>query len=139
MVLSDRTIARLVADGRIVIDPYDESLLQPSSVDVRVDRYLRVFRNNRYPHIDVKSEQEDLTEQVEIDDEPFILHPGEFVLGSTLERVRLPDALAARVEVKSSLGRRGLLIHSAAAFIDPGFDGHVPLELSNVANLPITI
>jgi dCTP deaminase len=140
MVLSDRTIGRLIDDGRIEIDPYDAALLQPSSLDVRVDRYFRVFRNNRYPHIDVKREQEDLTEQVEIDDEqPFILHPGEFVLGSTLERVRLPDDLVARLEGKSSLGRLGLLIHSTAGFIDPGFDGHVTLELSNVANLPITI
>ena len=139
MVLSDRTIRRLLGEGRILIDPYEESLLQPSSVDVRVDRFFRVFRNNRYPHIDVKREQEDLTELVEIDDEPFILHPGEFVLGSTLERIRLPDDLVARLEGKSSLGRLGLLIHSTAGFIDPGWDGHVTLELSNVANLPITI
>src|SRR6184192_4868279 len=140
MVLSDRTIARLLDEGRIGIDPYDESLLQPSSVDVRVDRFFRVFHNNRYPYIDVKREQEELTSLVEIDDEtPFMLHPGEFVLGSTLERVRLPDDLVARLEGKSSLGRLGLLIHSTAGFIDPGWDGHVTLELSNVANLPITI
>ena len=140
MVLSDRTIRSRLADGRIGIDPYDESLLQPSSVDVRVDRYFRVFRNSRYPFIDVKQAQEELTELVEIEDEtPFILHPGEFVLGSTLERVRLPDDLVARLEGKSSLGRLGLLIHSTAGFIDPGWDGHVTLELSNVANLPITI
>ena len=139
MVLSDRTIERLLGEGRIEIDPYDPGLLQPSSVDVRVDRYFRVFRNSRYPFIDVKQEQEELTEQVEIGDEPFILHPGEFVLGSTLERVKLPDDLVARLEGKSSLGRLGLLIHSTAGFIDPGWDGHVTLELSNVANLPITI
>ena len=140
MVLSDRTIRRQLADGRIGIDPYDESPLQPSSVDVRVDRYFRVFRNSRYPFIDVKQAQEELTELVEIEDEtPFILHPGEFVLGSTLERIRLPDDLVARLEGKSSLGRLGLLIHSTAGFIDPGWDGHVTLELSNVANLPITI
>ncbi|HKP18186.1 MAG TPA: dCTP deaminase [Gaiellaceae bacterium] len=139
MVLSDRTIQRLLAEGRIEIDPYDPALLQPSSVDVRVDRYFRVFRNSRYPYIDVKQAQEDLTELVEIDGDPFILHPGEFVLGSTLERVRLPDDLVARLEGKSSLGRLGLLIHSTAGFIDPGWDGHVTLELSNVANLPITI
>jgi dCTP deaminase len=139
MVLADRTIARLLAAGRIEIDPYDEALLQPSSVDVRVDRYFRVFRNNLYPFIDVKQAQEDLTELVEVGAEPFILHPGEFVLGSTLERVRLPDDLVGRLEGKSSLGRLGLLIHSTAGFIDPGFDGHVTLELSNVANLPITI
>jgi dCTP deaminase len=139
MVLSDRTIRRLLGEGRIGIDPYDEHLLQPSSLDVRVDRYFRVFRNSRYPYIDVKQAQEDLTELVEIDDAPFILHPGEFVLGSTLERVRLPDDLVARLEGKSSLGRLGLLIHSTAGFIDPGWDGHVTLELSNVANLPITI
>jgi dCTP deaminase len=140
VVLSDRTIRRLLDEGSIGIDPYDESLLQPSSVDVRVDRFFRVFHNNRYPFIDVKQEQEDLTDLVQIDDEtPFMLHPGEFVLGSTLERVRLPDDLVARLEGKSSLGRLGLLIHSTAGFIDPGWDGHVTLELSNVANLPITI
>ena len=140
MVLSDQTIRRLLAEGRIEIDPYDEALLQPSSVDVRVDRLFRVFANNRYPFIDVKQPQEDLTELVEVEDgTPFILHPGEFVLGSTLERVRLPDDLVARLEGKSSLGRLGLLIHSTAGFIDPGWNGHVTLELSNVANLPITI
>jgi dCTP deaminase len=139
VVLSDRTIQRLINEGRIGIDPYDASLLQPSSVDVRVDRFFRVFRNSRYPFIDVKQAQEDLTELVEIGEEPFILHPGEFVLGSTLERLTLPDDLVARLEGKSSLGRLGLLIHSTAGFIDPGWDGHVTLELSNVANLPITI
>jgi dCTP deaminase len=139
VVLSDRTIRSLLAEGRIGIDPYDESLMQPSSLDVRVDRYFRVFRNSRYPYIDVKARQEELTELVEVDDEAFILHPGEFVLGSTLERVTLPDDLVARLEGKSSLGRLGLLIHSTAGFIDPGWDGHVTLELSNVANLPITI
>src|SRR3979411_1916209 len=140
MVLSDRTIRRMIAEERIGIAPYDPGLLQPSSLDVRVDRYFRVFRNSRYPFIDVKQAQEELTELVEIDDEtPFILHPGEFVLGSTLERVRLPDDLVARLEGKSSLGRLGLLIHSTAGFIHPGWNGHVTLELSNVANLPITI
>jgi dCTP deaminase len=140
VVLSDRTIRRLLAEGLIGIDPYDETLLQPSSVDVRVDRYFRVFRNSRYPFINVKEEQEDLTELMEVDgDQPFILHPGEFVLGSTLERLTLPDDLVGRLDGKSSLGRLGLLIHSTAGFIDPGWDGHVTLELSNVANLPITI
>ncbi len=140
MVLSDRTIRRLLAEGRIGIDPFDEQLIQPSSVDVRIDRFFRVFRNSRYPYIDVKQRMEDLTELVEISDaEPFILHPGEFVLASTLERITLPDDLVARLEGKSSLGRLGLLIHSTAGFIDPGWDGHVTLELSNVANLPITI
>jgi dCTP deaminase len=140
MVLSDRTIRRLLEEGRIGIEPYAEELLQPSSVDVRVDRLFRVFRNSRYPFIDVKQEMGELTELVEVDpDEAFILHPGEFVLGSTLERITLPDDLVARLEGKSSLGRLGLLIHSTAGFIDPGWDGHVTLELSNVANLPITI
>jgi dCTP deaminase len=141
MVLSDRTIRRLLEEGRIGIEPYEEALLQPSSLDVRVDRLFRVFRNSRYPYIDVKEPMEELTELVEVSDEdqPFILHPGEFVLGSTLERVTLPDDLVARLEGKSSLGRLGLLIHSTAGFIDPGWDGHVTLELSNVANLPITI
>jgi dCTP deaminase len=140
MVLSDRTIRRLIEEGRIGIEPFDEGLVQPSSVDVRVDRFFRVFRNSRYPFIDVKKPMDDLTELVEVgDSEPFILHPGEFVLGSTLERITLPDDLVARLEGKSSLGRLGLLIHSTAGFIDPGWDGHVTLELSNVANLPITI
>jgi dCTP deaminase len=140
VVLSDRTIARLLEEGRIEIDPYDDTLLQPSSVDVRVDRLFRVFANSRYPFIDVKQPQEDLTELVEIEeDNPFILHPGEFVLGSTLERIRLPDDIVGRLDGKSSLGRLGLLIHSTAGFIDPGWNGHVTLELSNVANLPITI
>jgi dCTP deaminase len=140
MVLSDRTIRRLIDEGRIGIDPYAQSLLQPSSIDVRVDRFFRVFHNARYPYIDVKEPQDDLTELVEVDgDSPFILHPGEFVLASTLERIRLPDDLVGRLEGKSSLGRLGLLIHSTAGFIDPGWDGHVTLELSNVANLPITI
>jgi len=140
MVLSDRTIRRLLEEGRIGIEPYEEELLQPSSVDVRVDRLFRVFRNSRYPFIDVKQEMEELTELVEVEpDEAFILHPSEFVLGSTLERITLPDDLVARLEGKSSLGRLGLLIHSTAGFIDPGWDGHVTLELSNVANLPITL
>src|SRR5436305_11716543 len=124
MVLSDRTIRRLLDEGKIEIDPYDASLLQPSSVDVRVDRYFRVFHNARYPYIDVKQPQEELTEQVEIQgDQPFILHPGEFVLGSTLERVTLPDDLVARLEGKSSLGRLGLLIPFTAGCIDPGWGG----------------
>ena len=140
MVLSDGAIRQQIDSGRIGIAPYDPSLMQPSSLDVRVDRLFRVFRNSRYPYIDVKQEQEGLTELVEVTDgEAFILHPGEFVLGSTLERVTLPDDLVARLEGKSSLGRLGLLIHSTAGFIDPGWDGHVTLELSNVANLPITI
>src|SRR3954451_12771835 len=140
VVLSDRTITRLIGEGRIGIDPYDAALLQPSSVDVRVDRYFRVFHNARYPYIDVKQPQEELTEEVEMNgDEPFILHPEEFVLGSTLERVALPDDLVARLEGKSSLGGLGLLIHSTAGYVDPGWDGFLTLELSNVANLPITL
>ena len=140
MVLSDSAIRRLVEAGRIGIEPYDPALMQPSSLDVRVDRLFRVFRNSRYPYIDVKEEQEGLTELVEdADSEPFILHPGEFVLGSTLERVTLPDDLVARLEGKSSLGRLGLLIHSTAGYVDPGWKGTLTLELSNVANLPITI
>ena len=140
MVLSDRTIRQEIESGRIVIDPFDASNVQPSSVDVRVDRQFRVFHNARYPFIDVRQPMDGLTELVEIsDDEPFILHPGEFVLGQTLERVTLPDDLVARLEGKSSLGRLGLLIHSTAGFVDSGFSGNLTLELSNVANLPITI
>ena len=140
MVLSDRTIRREIEDGRIAIDPFDASMVQPSSIDVRVDRRFRVFHNARYPYIDVRQPMEDLTELVEVGpDERFILHPGEFVLGQTLERVTLPDDLVARLEGKSSLGRLGLLIHSTAGFVDAGFSGNLTLELSNVANLPITI
>jgi dCTP deaminase len=140
MVLSDGTIRAEIAAGRLVFDPFDPSLVQPSSVDVRVDRRFRVFHNARYPYIDVRKPMEELTELVTIEgDEPFILHPGEFVLGQTLERVTLPDDLVARLEGKSSLGRLGLLIHSTAGFVDSGWEGNLTLELSNVANLPITI
>ncbi len=140
MVLSDRTIREEVEAGRITFDPFDPSLIQPSSVDVRVDGKFRVFHNARYPYIDVRQKMDDLTELVEVTgDEPFILHPGEFVLGQTLERVKLPDDVVARLEGKSSLGRLGLLIHSTAGFVDAGFEGNLTLELSNVANLPITI
>ena len=140
MILSDRTIREQLAAGRIEIDPLDERDIQPSSVDLHIDRYFRVFRNHTMRVIDVKEDQEELTELVEIhEDDPFILHPGEFVLGSTLERVRLPDDLVARLEGKSSLGRLGLLIHSTAGFVDAGWDGQLTLELSNVANLPITL
>lgn len=140
MILSDRTIREELRAGRIVIDPLEEASIQPSSVDLRVDRFFRVFRNDTTPYIDPKEPQEDLTELVEVDEaRAFILHPGEFVLGSTLERVRLPEDLVARLEGKSSLGRLGLLIHSTAGFVDAGWDGHLTLELSNVANLPIAI
>jgi dCTP deaminase len=140
VVLSDRTIRAEIEAERIVIDPFDDGLIQPSSVDVRVDRRFRVFHNARYPYIDVRKPMDDLTEAVEVEgDRPFILHPGEFVLGQTLERVTLPDDLVARLEGKSSLGRLGLLIHSTAGFVDAGFSGNLTLELSNVANLPITI
>jgi dCTP deaminase len=140
VVLSDKTIRSEIDAGRIVIDPFEPSLIQPSSVDVRVDHRFRVFQNSRYPYIDVRQPMEDLTELVEtVGDEPFILHPGEFVLGQTLEKVTLPNDLVARLEGKSSLGRLGLLIHSTAGFVDSGFSGNLTLELSNVANLPITI
>ena len=140
MILSDRSIREELAAGRIVIDPLDEACIQPSSVDLHIDRYFRVFRNHTMGHIDVKKNLEDLTELVEIgEDDTFMLHPGEFVLGSTSERVALPDDLVARLEGKSSLGRLGLLIHSTAGFVDAGWDGQLTLELSNVATLPITL
>jgi dCTP deaminase len=140
MVLSDRTIREQIASGRLVIEPFDDDLVQPSSVDVRVAGAFRVFHNSRRPLIDVREPTEDLTELVEVEDGArFILHPGEFVLGSTLERVAIPDDLVARLEGKSSLGRLGLLIHSTAGYIDPGFDGTITLELSHVARLPIAI
>ncbi len=140
VLLSDRDIRAELAGGRVELQPYDEEMVQPSSVDIRLDRYFRVFENHRYPHIDPMADQPDLTRAVEPEgDEPFILHPGEFVLGSTYEVITLPDDIAARLEGKSSLGRLGLLTHSTAGFIDPGFSGHVTLELSNVATLPIKL
>src|SRR5216117_1892269 len=140
MILSDRDIRAHIEAGRITIDPFDAACVQPSSVDLHVDSQFRVFANSRYPFIDVREEMPDLTELVEVKpDEPFILHPGEFVLGSTLERVALGDDLVARLEGRSSLGRLGLLIHSTAGYVDPGWDGNLTLELSNVANLPITL
>ncbi len=140
MLLSDRDIRAEIDAGRVVLDPWDPRMLQPSSIDVRMDKYFRLFDNHKYPYIDPAEEQPDLTRLVEVaPGEPFILHPGEFVLGSTYEVVTLPDDIAARLEGKSSLGRLGLLTHSTAGFIDPGFSGHVTLELANVANLPIKL
>jgi dCTP deaminase len=140
VLLSDKDIRAEIGSGRVVLDPFDDDMVQPSSVDVRLDRFFRVFENHRYPCIDPAEEQPDLTRLVEpVGDEPFILHPGEFVLASSYEVVTLPDDVAARLEGKSSLGRLGLLTHSTAGFIDPGFSGHVTLELSNVANLPIKL
>ncbi len=140
MLLSDRDIRHEVDQKRIVLDPWEEAMVQPSSVDVRLDRYFRLFDNHKYQHIDPATDQPDLTRLVEVDpNESFVLHPGEFVLGATFEVVTLPDDVAARLEGKSSLGRLGLLTHSTAGFIDPGFSGHVTLELSNVATLPITL
>jgi dCTP deaminase len=140
VLLSDRDIRSELESGRIGLDPLDLDMVQPSSVDVRLDRFFRLFDNHKYQHIDPAMDQPDLTRLVEVDStEAFVLHPGEFVLGATFEVVRLPDDVAARLEGKSSLGRLGLLTHSTAGFIDPGFSGHVTLELSNVATLPITL
>ncbi len=140
MLLSDRDILTEIDKERVQLDPFEPDMVQPSSIDVRLDRFFRVFENHKYPHIDPAVDQPDLTRMVEPEgEEPFILHPGEFVLGSTYEVVTLPDDVAARLEGKSSLGRLGLLTHSTAGFIDPGFSGHVTLELSNVATLPIKL
>ncbi|HEY6794963.1 MAG TPA: dCTP deaminase [Kineosporiaceae bacterium] len=140
MLLSDRDIRAELMSGRVVLEPLDLDMVQPSSVDVRIDRYFRLFDNHKYPVIDPAQEQPELTRLVEVKpDDPFVLHPGEFVLASSYEMVTLPDDIAARLEGKSSLGRLGLLTHSTAGFIDPGFSGHVTLELSNVATLPLTL
>jgi dCTP deaminase len=140
VLLSDRDIRTELAGGRVVLEPLDDAMVQPSSVDVRLDRFFRLFDNHKYAVIDPAQDQPDLTRLVDVDgDDPFVLHPGEFVLGSTFETVTLPDDVAARLEGKSSLGRLGLLTHSTAGFIDPGFSGHVTLELSNVATLPIKL
>lgn len=140
MVLSDRTIRQMLEVGRIQIEPFDQSDVQPSSVDLHLGADFQVFRNSRYPYIDPSREQAGLTERVDASaKEPFVLHPGEFVLGTTIERITLPDDIVARLEGKSSLGRLGLLIHSTAGYVDPGWDGRLTLELSNVANLPIVL
>lgn len=140
VLLSDRDIRSEIDSARVVLDPFDPAMVQPSSVDVRLDRFFRLFDNHKYAVIDPAQDQPDLTRLVEVGpDEPFMLHPGEFVLGATYEQITLPDDVAARLEGKSSLGRLGLLTHSTAGFIDPGFSGHVTLELSNVATLPITL
>ena len=140
MILSDYSIKEGIAQGRIVMTPYDESLVQPASIDIRLDSRFRVFRNYKYSCIDPKAVQEDLTELVEVGaDESFIIHPGEFILGNTVERIKLGNDLVGRVEGKSSLGRLGLIIHATAGYIDPAFDGNITLELSNVANLPIKL
>jgi len=140
MLLSDRDIVAQITSGRVSIEPWDASLVQPSSIDVRLDKYFRVFESHRYAVIDPAEDQSELTREVTPEgDAPFVLHPGEFVLGSTYEYVKLPDDVAARLEGKSSLGRLGLLTHSTAGFIDPGFEGHVTLELSNAATLPINL
>jgi dCTP deaminase len=140
VLLSDRDIRAEIDSGRVVLDPYEPAMIQPSSIDVRLDRYFRLFDNHKYPVIDPGEEQPDLTRLVHVEpDEAFVLHPGEFVLASTYEYVMLPDDVSSRLEGKSSLGRLGLLTHSTAGFIDAGFSGHVTLELSNVATLPIKL
>ena len=140
MLLSDRDIRSEIQSGRVAVEPFDEAMIQPSSVDVRLDKFFRVFENHKYSVIDPSIEQAELTREVIAeDDEAFILHPGEFVLASTYEIITLPDDIAGRLEGKSSLGRLGLLTHSTAGFIDPGFSGHITLELSNVANLPVKL
>ncbi len=140
MLLSDRDIRAEIASNRVGVEPFHEAMIQPSSVDVRLDKFFRVFENHKYSVIDPSTEQAELTREVIAEgDEPFILHPGEFVLASTYEVITLPDDIAGRLEGKSSLGRLGLLTHSTAGFIDPGFSGHITLELSNVANLPVKL
>ena len=140
MLLSDRDIKVEISSGRVAVEPFDPAMIQPSSVDVRLDKFFRVFENHRYEVIDPATEQPELTREIVAEDgEPFILHPGEFVLASTYEVITLPDDIAGRLEGKSSLGRLGLLTHSTAGFIDPGFSGHITLELSNVANLPVKL
>ena len=140
MILSDRSIAEALATGRLVVEPIGEDALQPASLDIRLDRDFRVFRHHRRAYIDVREPVDDLTEvETVANDEPFVLHPGEFVLGSTLERVKLGEDLVARVEGKSSLGRLGLLVHATAGYVDPGWDGHLTMELSNGSNLPVRL
>jgi dCTP deaminase len=140
MLISDKDIKKLIKNASIELTPFDESMIQPASIDVRLDKYFRVFDNHKYTNIDPSIEQKDLTHEVKVDsDKPFVLHPGEFVLGSTYEVVSLDATVAARLEGKSSLGRLGILTHSTAGFIDPGFTGHITLELSNMSTLPVLL
>lgn len=140
VLLSDKDIRAQIDSGRVVVEPYEPKMIQPSSIDVRLDKFFRVFENHKYEVIDPSKEQPELTREIEVaNNEHFILHPGEFVLASTYEVITLPDDIAGRLEGKSSLGRLGLLTHSTAGFIDPGFSGHITLELSNVANLPVKL
>jgi dCTP deaminase len=140
VLLSDRDIRAQIDAKRVGVEPFEEAMIQPSSVDVRLDKFFRVFENHKYEVIDPALEQPELTREIIAEDgEAFILHPGEFVLASTYEVITLPDDIAGRLEGKSSLGRLGLLTHSTAGFIDPGFSGHITLELSNVANLPVKL
>ena len=139
-VLSDRTIKEELAAGRLVIEPLDEANIQPASIDLQLDRVFRIFRVTRRPFVDVRQPMDDLTELVTIeDDEPFIIQPGTFVLGSTLESVTLPDDIVARVDGRSSLGRLGLLVHATAGYVDPGWTGKLTLELSNQSQMPIAL
>ncbi len=140
MLLSDRDIHAYVANGQIQIDPWDPQMVQPSSIDVHLDRYFRLFNNHRYDVIDPATDQSELTSFLEVPaDGAFVLHPGEFALGSTYEYITLGAQVASRLEGKSSLGRLGLLTHSTAGFVDPGFSGHVTLELSNTSTMPIKL
>jgi dCTP deaminase len=139
-VLSDGTIRRLVEEGRIVIDPWDDTLVQPASVDIRLGDSFRVFHNHRVTAIDLRDPPRNLTEEVVVPDgEPFAIHPGEFALGRTLEHVELPDDIVSRIEGKSSLGRLGLIVHATAGFVDPGFRGSLTLEITNLTRVPIKL
>ena len=139
-VLSDGTIRRLVDEGRIVLEPWDPELVQPASVDLRLGDSFRVFHNHRAAAIDLREPPTNLTEEVTVSGgEAFVIHPGEFVLGRTLERVELPDDIVARIEGKSSIGRLGLIVHATAGFVDPGFKGSLTLEITNLTRIPIKL
>jgi dCTP deaminase len=140
MVLSDRSIRGLIEAGRLVIDPFDPTAIQPSSIDLRLENRFRVFATTRLAYIDPRTDQPDLTQLIGVaDDASFVLQPGQFCLGNTYEELHLPDDIVGRLEGKSSLGRLGLVIHSTAGFVDPGFRGRLTLELSNAAGMPILL
>jgi dCTP deaminase len=139
-VLSDGTIRRLIADGRVRVEPFDDTMVQPASIDLRLGSSFRVFHNYRITAIDLADPPKNITELVEVeDDESFVIHPGEFVLGRTQEHVELPDDVVARIEGKSSLGRLGLIVHATAGFVDPGFKGTLTLEITNLTRVPIIL
>ena len=140
MILSDRSLLEEIKKGHLVVKPFDESCLQPASIDLRLANEFRVFKHINHALIDTKVPFSEYTELVKVNDgEKFVLHPNEFVLGSTLEWVKVPADLVGRIEGKSSLGRLGVIVHATAGYVDPGFEGNLTLEINNVGKIPVAL